>query len=206
MQEKRDFVIKGIKDYIAYIIKSDIKGYILIVGVFIAGVVLSSVVGVSSGPEEEMRLYVNDFMTSVKSYGTDSATTFGTALNGYLKTVIILLFMSLTVVGSAGVLTYVFVRGFAYGTVMFSVFNILGTKACLFFLCAVLPHGIIMMPAFLLYSLYCMKHSLYITKGAKELVKAILVPLAYGIVCLGFLTVSALIQAYLEPVLIKLIL
>ena len=194
---------ENLKILIAKNIKDNLKGYILILGMFIAGVALSGVLNISSGSEEEIRLYLNDFISNVKNYSTDSAKTFNIAISGYIKYICILFFMSLSVIGSVGTLAYVFIKGFSYGIVFISVANTMGAKSLVLFLCTIFPHSIILVPCFLMYSLFCVKNSYYVLKGIKDIKSGVLVPFLYGILCIFISGTAALIQAYLEPILMR---
>ncbi len=198
-------MVKRLKSDLKQIIIDNLKGYILILCVFIAGAVLSYVINVSSGIESEIGLYINDFMSAVKNYGTDSDATFSAAMLGYINGIVILFLMSLSVAGSLGTLIFVFVKGFSYGIVLVSMFSVMETKAILLFFCLILPHALVMMPCFLAYSLFCLKNAYMLTKGAKDIKSYIIKPIIYGGFSLCFLSVSALIQAYVEPLLTRII-
>lgn len=196
-------MITYLKDEIKHIISSNLKGYILIAGVFIAGIALSYILNISSGLEGEIKLYIDDFLSAVKNYSADSDTTFSTALLGYVKVTCVMFLMSLSVIGSVGTLVYVFVKGFSYGIVIMSLASVMGTKAILIFLCLILPHSFILIPCFLTYSLFCMKNAHSVSKSAKDIKTRIIMPLIYGICCVAFSSVAALIQAYIEPLLTR---
>ena len=197
------FVTENLKILIAKNIKDNLKGYILILATFLAGVALSGVLNISSGSEEEIRLYLNDFISNVKNYSTDSSKTFNIAMNGYIKYICILFFMSLSVIGSIGTLVYIFIKGFSYGIVFISVANTMGTKSLLLFLCAIFPHSVILAPCFLAYSLFCVKKSYSVSKGIRDLKSGVLVPFLYGVLCILISGTAAIIQAYLEPILMR---
>lgn len=198
-------MVKRLKSDLRQIIINNLKGYILILCVFVAGVLLSYVINVSSGIESEIRLYVNDFVSAVKNYSTDSDATFSTAMLGYVNEIVILFLMSLSVVGSVGTIVFVFVKGFSYGIVFISMFSVMETKGILLFLCLILPHALVMMPCFLAYSLFCLKNAHTLSKGAKDIKMNIIKPVFYGFFCLCFSSISALIQAYVEPLLTRVI-
>lgn len=198
-------MVKRLKSDLKQIIINDLKGYILILCVFIAGAALSYVINVSSGIEGEIRLYINDFVSAVKNYSTDSDATFSTAMLSYVNGIVILFLMSLSVVGSIGILIFVFVKGFSYGIVLISMFSVMETKAILLFFCLILPHALVMIPCFLVYSLFCFKNAYMLTKGPKDIKSYIIKPIVYGGFCFSFLSVSALIQAYVEPLLTRVV-
>lgn len=198
-------MVKKIKSELKKVISENLKGYILISGFFIAGMVLSYILNVTSGLESEIKLYISDFISGVKNYNTDSDTTFSLAIMGYIKGICILFLMSLSLLGSVGTIVFVFVKGFSFGIVIISLFTIMGYKAFLLFLCLMLPHWIVLAPCFLTYSLFCMKNAYSVSKGVKDLKLRVAMPILYGILSIAFSSVAALIQAYIEPLLIRMI-
>lgn len=196
-------MIKNLKAEINKIIKNNLKGYILILVVFFAGLVLSYILNISSGNESEIKLYIDDFIAAVKNYSADSDKTFSIAMLGYIKVTCILFLMSLSVIGSAGTLVYVFIKGFSYGIVIVSMFYIMGIRALLLILCLIVPHSVVLIPSFLAYSLYCFKNAHLLSKGVKDIKARIIMPLFYGVLCIALSSVSALIQAYFEPLLTR---
>ena len=114
-------MIDKLKKEIINNIKTNARGYILIIGVFVAGIILSVIVNISSGSVEEIRLYVNDFIENVKNYSTDSGKTFNIAFTGYAKLIAFSFLMSLTMFGFAGIYIYIFIKGFSYGSVFVSL-------------------------------------------------------------------------------------
>ena len=198
-------MIENLKRAIVQAIRENIKGYILIAGVFLAGMILSYILNISSGAQEEIKLYLNDFISTVKDYSTDSAKTFSIAMGSYFKLYLMLFLMSVSAIGSVCILALIFVKGFSYGVVFTSVFSMMGSKSILLFFCVIFPHILILIPFFSAYSLFCLKNSYGILKGSKSLKNNVFLPLIYAGVCVVFSGVAALIQAYLEPILIRVI-
>lgn len=196
-------MLENLKRAIIQTIKENLKGYILIVGVFFAGMTLSYVLNISSGAEEEIKLYLNDFISTVKAYSTDSNKTFTIAMSSYLKLYFVLFLMSVSAIGSIGILICVFVKGFSYGIVFSAVFSMMGPKAILLFFSVIFPHILVLVPFFISYSFFCLKNAYGISKGLKSFRNNILMPFIYGGVCLIFSGIAALIQSYLEPVLLR---
>lgn len=198
-------MIDKLKKEIINNIKINAKGYILIIGVFVAGLILSVIVNISSGSEEEIRLYVNDFIENVKNYSTDSGETFNIAFTGYVKLIAFSLLMSLTMFGFVGIYIYVFIKGFSYGSVFVALMGMSTYKGYLFFLAAILPHILVSAPCCIYYLLHCIKKSHQITKGMRNIASTTTSSLLYGCLCMVFLSVGALVQSYLEPLLIRII-
>lgn len=181
------------------------KSYILIIGIFLAGTTLSVILNISSGSEEEIKLYISDFISNVKNYSTDSKETFNIAISGYFKIILFLLLMSVTIVGNVGIFAYVFLKGFSYGSVFVALSDLGGWNAFLFFISAVLPHIMITAPCCISYIVYCTKKSYASFKGIKSLKTNILAPVIYGGLSMAILSCSALVQAYIEPLFIRFI-
>ncbi len=196
-------MIENLKRAVVQAIKENLKGYILIASVFLAGMLLSYFLNISSGAEGEIKLYLSDFISTVKDYSTDSNKTFNLAMNSYLKFYFLLFLMSVSAIGSVGILILIFVKGFSYGVVFTAVFGMMGAKSILLFFCVIFPHILILLPFMCSYSLFCLKNSYGISKGIKSLKNNIFSPLFYGCICVLFSGIAALIQAYLEPILIR---
>ena len=186
-------------------LKINAKGYILIICVFFAGFILSAVVNISSGSEEEIRLYVNDFIENVKNYSTDSGKTFNIAFTGYIKFIAFLLLMSLTMFGFVGIYICVFIKGFSYGSVFVALTGMGSSIGYLFFLAVILPHILVSVPCCIYYLLHCIKKSHQIPKGTRNIASTTISSLLLGCLCMVFLSVSALVQSYVEPLLIRII-
>lgn len=202
-KERSGRVVEGIKTQIKEILKKNSKGYILITSVFLAGVVLSFLLNISASYEEEIKLYINDFISNVKSYSVDSVKTFRLSMYGYIKTITLLLTMSLCIVGNYGILIYTFIKGFSYGAVFCALMNTLEVKTSLIFMSIALLHTVISLPCIMTYLLFCFKNSCVIFNGENGLKNRIFISLAFALLSIGVLCISALIQAYLEPLLIR---
>ena len=90
-------MIDKLKKELLKLMQMNLKGYLLIASVFFAGVILSAILNISSGSEEEIKLYISDFISNVKNYTTDSRKTFSIAFFGYVKFIIFAFLYGLTV-------------------------------------------------------------------------------------------------------------
>lgn len=196
-------MLKSLKYEIKRFLQENIKGYILISAVFLSGIALSYILNASYGSEEEIRIYLEDFLSSVKNYSIVPDKVFSTALIGYIKEIVILFLLSLSVVGTPGVLVVIFLKGISYGVVMIVTTKILGAKSVLLFMALIIPHAILLVPCFLLYSSHCIKNAYQILIGTKDIKSRILAPLLYGGATVAVASVASLIQAYFEPLLVR---
>ncbi len=198
------FVIDKLKREIKIILDKNIKGYILILAVFISGTILSMILSYSND-NAEMNLYLNDFISNVKNYSIDSVKTFKNSMFGYFRYGVLMFFMSICAVGYIGVLCTVFIKGFFYGTVLDALLKISFSKGITVFFSCVLPHNLIAMPCCMIYSFACIKNALDVSKGAKSIKHIIIKPLLSGMVYCLIISTGALVQAYIEPMLIRMI-
>ncbi len=198
-------MIDQLKKTLKNTVRVNLKGYILIIFTFISGAILSMVLNFAYENEVEMDLYLKDFVLNVKNYSTDPMETFGNAMVGYIKFITLMFLFSLCAVGYIGTLGYIFIKGFSYGAVIGSLFNLSFLKGTAFLFCAIIPHSIIVVPCCVAYSFLCVKNSLTITKGIKDIKNTITKPFLTGVLILLLTSTGALIQAYLEPVFIRLI-
>lgn len=198
-------MIKKMKTRIALLAESNLKGYILLSVIYMAGAVMALVFSSKSLQEDEIRLYFTDFITNVANSGTDAIKTFNLSMLSYVKFAVIMFLSSVTIIGAPAVLLYTLVEGFSFGTVICCLFKAFGAKAFLVVLCAVLPHILIAAPCCLAYSFHCAKSSYGLITGNVDLKKSLVTPLGFGVLFLCIVSISSLTQAYVEPLFIKLI-
>ncbi len=197
-------MIKQIKSRITALVQANLKGYLLLCVFFLGGLFFSLAVTAKHLPEEEIRLYLHDFLLNTKNAGYDSGGTFYLSLMQYGKLALLLFFSSLTVIGVPIILLRMAIFGFSYGTVLLCLFRVFGIKALLILLTAILPHIIIGAPCCLVYSFYCMKNAHQIFRGNIDFKSEIIIPFLFGLIFMTLTAVAALIQAYIEPFLIGL--
>ena len=199
-------MIKKIKTYVAILIENNLKGYILLGAIFVAGVVLAIIFGAKTVGEEEIRLYFSDYIQNVKNSGTEPISTFNLSMKGYIQFALVMFVSAVTIIGIPLSLVYIFIRGFSFGTVMCCLFKAFNVRAILIVLCAVIPHYIIAMPLCMAFSMYSVKKTAGLLSGGISVKRNILIPFLISICFLCVISISALAQAYLEPLLITLIL
>ena len=197
-------MIKFIKNKLNEIVKSNLKGYILLMLIFISGFTLSVFIE-KNITEEEIRLYFTDFFNDVNSYGTDGIKTFNASITGYIKIAFFMLLSSLTVIGAPVIIIYTLIQGISLGTVIICLFKTFGIKAFLIVLGAVIPHSVIYVPCYLIYSFFCLKNSFRFLQKKNDIKSAVIVPFIYSVSFVSVISIASLIQGYIEPLFIKLI-
>ncbi len=186
-------------------VERNIKGYILICAVFAVGFCTAAAMYAEPVAEEEIRLYITDFLSGFQNSGSGGGTIFAVSILSHIKFAAWMLLASFTVLGVPLVWICVFAKGFSYGTVLCSIFSVFGTKALLLIACAVVPHVIITAPSCLVYSCNCMQHSYWLFSGSRDAKRDLLRPFMSCICFLLVVCIGALIQAYLEPVLVSVV-
>jgi len=193
------------KSKIRTAIQQNIKIGILIISVFAVGFFLALLCGMESAQEEEIKLYFTDFVLNVTESGTDAVKIFYLSMLNYIKFALILFFASVTVIGVPAVLVYTLFKGFSFGMVIGCLFKAFGARAFLVILSAVLPHLFISSVCCLAYTACCMKNACGLTAANGNLKKILIKPLLCGILFLCAVSIAALIQAYIEPLMIRFI-
>lgn len=197
-------MLNEFKKSIHDIATKNIKQCILIISVFFAGVALSCFLGVY-GSAEEIRLYINDFVFNVKNYSIDPGKTFVLSMMTNIKCIALIMFMSWMLIGYIGIVAFVFLKGFSYGIFFCSLIDILGWKAIVVFFCLLFPHALLSVPCFISYLILCFNNSLVISKEIKNKKSHLLLPCIFAIITSLLLCLSAGVQAYVEPILIRMI-
>ena len=197
-------MIKFIKNKLNEIVKSNLKGYILLMLIFISGFTLSVFIE-KNITEEEIRLYFTDFFNDVNSYGTDGIKTFNASITGYIKVAVFMLLSSLTVIGAPVIVIYTLIQGISLGTVIICLFKTFGIKAFLIVLGSVIPHSVVLVPCYLIYSFFCLKNSFRFLQKKNDIKSAVIVPFIYSVSFVSVISIASLIQGYIEPLFIKLI-
>ena len=194
-----------IKMRIRELLHDNIKGYILIGATFIAGAILSSVLNITTGSEEEIKMYISDFISNVKKFSVDSQKTFRLSIVGNVKLIAIFFLMSTSVLGGIGLLAYTFIKGFSYGAVLGALIDAFDIKTSIFVICAIIPHLLICVPCVASYLLFCFKKSYTIETGFININSTLLKSFIYAILCVAILCAASFVQAYIEPVFLRMI-
>lgn len=198
-------MIKALKAYMRKNIEENSKAYILLLIAFAAGFALAALLQRDKMADEEIKLYIQNFFSNIAQGGTSGGRTFSLSMLAYLRYTLILLVSSVTVIGAPIVPILVGIQGFSFGTVISSTVSVFGAKAYLLFLCAILPHIMISAPCSLVFSFQCMRNAHGLFLGDRNMKRNLLLPLLSGAVFLLVISLAALVQAYVEPLLLSLI-
>jgi len=198
-------VISRLKGQFVAVVQRNIKGYILLSAIFVCGTVLAIVCNTKAVQEEEIRIFFADYISGITNSGMDATKTFYFAMINYVQFAVCAFFCAITIIGAPLFLLYTFVKGFSFGTVLCCIFKAFGPGAFLIFFCVIFPHALIEGPCCLAYGLRCTRDAYGLVTGNIHFKKNLFTPLGFGILFLCIASVAALMQSYLEPLLIKMI-
>ena len=198
-------MISKLKGQFVVSMQHNMKGYILLIAVFLCGMALAIACNKNSVQEEEIRIFFADYLSGITGAGMDATKTFYFAMLGYMQFAVCAYFCAITIIGAPLFLIYLLIKGFSFGTVLCCIFHAFGLKAWFIIPCVILPHALIEGPCCLAYGLRCTKDAYGLAAGNVHVKKNLFIPLWFGILFLCITSVAALTQSYIEPLLIKMI-
>lgn len=188
-------------------VKKDISFYALILASFIVGGIVAAVFAFTL-PEltcKELALYLEDFFNNMNQNGADASALFHSGIVSHLKNFVFLFFFSVTVIGSPFLIGFAAVKGFMHFFTLLLFFRLYSFRALLFLLLGMLPHYLLLIPCYLGICAACLKFSvsIFIEKNdfKKTIPRLLLILAAFFLVAI----MTTLLQAYIEPPLIRLI-
>lgn len=188
-------------------IRNNIADCILILcGLLCGGIVAAvCVFGIYDLDFKELITYFNDFFESVEETGVNSLEIFKLSVFTNLKLTVLVVMLSMMVIGSVFIPLISALAGYSFCFTLFFLLKAFGVKGILFFLAGVLPHLLIGFPCFLLMLIVSMNFSLslYKDKGDnKSKIGAYLLKIS---VIFVLSVPGSLLQGYVEPIIIRLI-
>lgn len=200
-------MLKKLLNKIIFHIKDNFAYYGISTAALFSGAVLA-VVCAFSLPElstKELALYFEDFFSGFSESGADAKLIMLSVIKTNALTFCLLILFSVMIIGTPFIVLVGVCHGFAFGFAVSFIFKIYGVRALLVVLSAIVPHIIIAFPCNVMLLAFCLRFCLSL-KGDKNNIKkrmlSFLLNLA-GIFALAF--AGALMQAYIEPILIGLI-
>ncbi len=154
---------------------------------------------------KELALYFEDFFNGFLKSGADAKLIMISVIKTNAITFCLLILFSAMIIGAPFIVFVGVCRGFAFGFAVSFIFKLYGARALLIILSAILPHIIFAFSCIVMALALCLRFCLLLKNdriGIKKRIPAFLLNLT-GIFMLVF--AIALMQAYIEPVLIELI-
>ncbi len=179
--------------------------YILLVLIFFLGIFLGyqKVYSLEGEVRQHLTTLINNYLLGGYKGELSSSHIFLSAYLQQLKSIVLIWFLGLTVIGIPLIWGVVFMRGFSLGfTVGFLVQEKAGAGILVSIL-SVLPQNIVYFPLIIIWALIAINFSVYIVKGREggglPLAKGLLRYFSLLTVCVLVVLVGVLIEAYLAP-------
>jgi len=196
--------VRNIKKVIEGHITRNVKTYFILIIIFLLGLIIGLIVVNNSSPEQETEItsYINNFVTELKNGSkVDYFKLLKSSFLNNLFLVIILWFMSSTVIGIPIVYGMVGYKGFCMGYTISSVVLTLGTgKGIAFALSSMLIHNIILIPCMLAVATSGINlYKSIIKDRRKENIKIeIIRNTVFCLIMLAIMAVGSLIETYIS--------
>lgn len=185
--------------------------YYILILLFILGIAAGNypVSYLEEGVKSHLLEMIDNYLRSELADTVTVSFWAGAFINQF-KTLLVIWFLGLTVIGLPLILGIVFVRGFSLGfTVGFLVHEKAGAGIVLILL-SIVPQNLVYIPLFLIWSVIAMNFSIYLVKGRTAmnlpLAKALTVYTSLMLIGSAFLLAGSLIETYLSPWLLSLLL
>ena len=196
--------MKNFKKVIQEHITRNIKIYTILIIIFLLGLIIGIIVVNNSGDSQkaEINEYINIFINDLKNGAKlDYFKLLKTSFGNNFFTVLILWFMSSTVIGIPIVYGEIGYKGFCLGYTISSVVATLGTgKGILFVITSMLLHNIIFIPCLLLLAVSGINLYKSIMKDRrKENIKIeIIRHTVFSLIILAVMLFASLIETYIS--------
>ena len=196
--------MKNFKKVIQEHITRNIKIYTILIIIFLLGLIIGIIVVNNSGDSQkaEINEYINTFINDLKNGAKlDYFKLLKTSFGNNFFTVLILWFMSSTVIGIPIVYGEIGYKGFCLGYTISSVVATLGTgKGILFVITSMLLHNIIFIPCLLLLAVSGINLYKSIMKDRrKENIKIeIIRHTVFSLIILAVMLFASLIETYIS--------
>ena len=196
--------MKNFKKVIQEHITRNIKIYTILIIIFLLGLIIGIIVVNNSGDSQkaEINEYINTFINDLKNGAKlDYFKLLKTSFGNNFFTVLILWFMSSTVIGIPIVYGEIGYKGFCLGYTISSVVATLGTgKGILFVITSMLLHNIIFIPCLLLLAVSGINlYKSIIKDRRKENIKIeIIRHTVFSLIILAVMLFASLIETYIS--------
>lgn len=196
--------MRNIKRVIEEHITRNVKTYFILIIIFLLGLIIGLIVVNNSSPEQENEItsYINNFVTELKDGSKlDYFKLLKSSFTNNLFLVIILWFMSSTVIGIPIVYGIIGYKGFCMGYTISSVVLSIGTgKGIAFVLSSMLIHNIILIPCMLAVATSGINlYKSIIKDRRKENIKIeIIRHTVFCLIMLAIMAVGSLVETYIS--------
>lgn len=163
-------------------------------------------------PEEALELgeFLSSFIKGLEWLGLDQLVVVRQSLYNNLKTVGLIWFLGLTVIGIPMILVLLFFEGFTLGFTAGFLVQTKGLEGILLALTALTPSNILFLPGLITAGVIGITFSVWLIKGRHDFRQSGIVQqffaysLSIGILCI-LVVIAGLLEAYCSPLLMKLV-
>jgi stage II sporulation protein M len=178
--------------------------YLLIMLLFLLGVLIGAykVMGLAGGVKSHLLSLIDDFLKGGINTDLDKqAILFNSFLN-QAKSIIVVWFLGLTVIGMPIILGLIFLKGFSLGFTIAFLVQERAESGVLISILSILPQNLVYIPLVIIWSVVGINFSVYIARGragsAVSLGRALISYTLLMMVFLLIVLVGAFIEAYLS--------
>ncbi|HHW06550.1 MAG TPA: stage II sporulation protein M [Clostridia bacterium] len=186
--------------------------YLLTVFCLVAGIITGTVSVKLLTAEEALELgdYLSSFFMELEGLGWDQLVVIKQSLYNNLKTMGLIWFLGLTVVGTPMILLLLYFEGFTLGFTAGFLVQSKGLEGILLALTALTPPNIFFLPGLITAGVIGITFSVWLVKGRHEyrrdgiLQQFFAYSISIGILCI-LVVAAAFLEAYCSPLLMKLV-
>lgn len=185
--------------------------YLFVTVLFMMGVIFGGIVvnSLDITQKEGLLNYLGHFFQGLRQDEiADPEITFQHALGGHMKNLGIMWILGISVIGIPILLIYIFIKGLVVGFTVGFLVSQLSWKGLWFAFVSVVPHNLLVIPAFIIVAVSGIYFSLYLLKNRLIRHRGTIYPqfVSYCLLvtCMAILLlIAAGIEAYLSPILMK---
>lgn len=185
--------------------------YYILILLFVLGIIAGNypITYLEAGVKNHLLDLIDNYL---RSGLTDTITVsfWAAAFINQLKSLLIIWFLGLTVIGLPLILGIIFVRGFSLGFTIGFLVQEKAAAGILIALLSIIPQNLVYIPVLIVWSVIAMNFSIYLVKGRSamnlSLGKSLAIYTSLLMVSSAILLAGSLIEAYLSPWLLSLLL
>nr|WP_221434238.1 stage II sporulation protein M [Geomicrobium halophilum] len=189
--------------------------YIFSTVLFFTGIIFGAIVvnSLSLSQKEDLFVYLQQFFGQVgQGQLTSGSDLFWQSFSYYAKYMALMFILGLSVIGSPVILLLLFLKGLAIGFTVGFLVNQMGVPGFSLSLVSVLPQNLLIVPILLIVSVLSVAFSLrlirqqFIKVGQMEPIFPVFIRIClFMVVALMVVALAAIIEAFISPVLLELV-
>lgn len=186
--------------------------YTILILLLLLGIIIGhyQVVYLETGVRSNLRDMIDNYLRLQQADLNSGFTILKSIFFNQAKTVLLIWFLGLTVIGWPLILANVLVRGLSLGfTISFLIREKAGAGIIMTLL-SIVPQNLVYMPLIIFWSVMAMNFSIYLLRGRDDarmsLGRSLIIYTSLLLICILIVLAGSLVEAYLSPWLLSLIL